>query len=130
MKSFLGAAIAALLLATLGPASAQGTPRYAGAATGGSGSAAGQVNPDGSIARGSGFTARRLGPGEYEIRFPQEYFSSGCAAMVVEGTTTFPIYSTAWQRHCPQRQPVFRVNTYAQSGLLSDQSFAFIALQE
>ncbi len=130
MKPLLGAGIAALLLALLGPASARGAPRYAGPATGGSGSVAGQINPDGSIARGSGFTASRLGPGEYEIRFSQDDFPSGCAAMVVEGTTTFAIFTTAWQRRCPQRQPLFRVNTYDHTGLLSDQSFAFIAAQE
>jgi hypothetical protein len=123
--------LALALVAAAGPASAQSGIRSAVPAGGSTQPVAGQINPDGSVQRGSGFTASRLGPGQYRIRFSAGYFASGCAAMVVEGTSSFNILSNASQARCPERRATFRVNTYdAKSGLLSDQSFAFVAVEE
>lgn len=123
--------LALALVAAAGAASAQGGVRYDVPAGGNAPSAGGQINPDGSVQRGSGFTASRLGPGQYQIRFSTGYFASGCAAMVVEGTSAFNILSNASQARCPQKRATFRVNTYdAKSGLLSDESFAFVAVEE
>jgi hypothetical protein len=128
MNRFVISAVAIAIAA--GPASAQSAYRYFGQTSPMLRSAAGNVGADGTVQRGTGFTASRLGPGEYEIRFARGYFSSGCAAMVVEGTSAFNILSNASQKRC-QRQPAFRVNTYdARSGLLSDESFQFVAVEE
>lgn len=124
---FLGLALAI----AAGPASAQSGARYFAQTSANPRSLAGQINSDGTVQRGTGFTANRLGPGEYEIRFERGYFSTGCAAMIVEGTEAFNILSNSAQRRCPQRQPTFRVNTYdAKSGLLSDENFAFVAVED
>lgn len=125
MNRFLAPAV--LLAALAAPASAQLSAEDAPPA-GGVSTAAGQVASDGQILAGSGFTVRRRGPGEYEVIFPHGFFSSGCAALVVQGTSS-QITSTVTQRRCPQRNPLFYVDTF-KNGLLSDENFAFIAAQE
>jgi hypothetical protein len=65
----------------------------------------GEIRADGSIKRGLGFTARRIGFGQYEIKFDPGYFGSGyqCAAMTVgsAGSQNWHTFvATVTQPHC------------------------------
>jgi hypothetical protein len=92
-----------LIIALLGPASAGTMFRHD------SGdyhiSAAGEIRADGSIKRGLEFTARRIGVGQYEVKFVPGYFGTGaqCAAMTVGSAGSqygLPVLATVTQPHC------------------------------
>jgi hypothetical protein len=90
----------------------------------------GVVNADGSVSQGTGFTVARLGPGEYQVSFPNGTLAPGVCPPIVVATAFSLVYHAAISgRGCSGLGAgSFTVQMLDSAGTANDAPFLFIAM--